>query len=45
MYVDGKLYTTLRGDRIVQEFQEILDKYVASHYGQGAKEPELVEVV
>ena len=45
VYVDGKLYTTLRGDTIVQEFQQILDNYVASHYGQGAKEEELVEVV
>jgi (E)-4-hydroxy-3-methylbut-2-enyl-diphosphate synthase len=45
VYVDGKLYTTLRGDRIVQEFQQILDNYVSSHYGQGAKNEELVEVV
>src|SRR6201992_2905550 len=40
-YVDGKLYTTLKGDRIVEEFQEILDKYVESHYGM-AKSEELV---
>ncbi len=45
VYIDGKLFTTLRGDRIVQEFQQILDNYVASHYGQGAKNEELVEVV
>jgi (E)-4-hydroxy-3-methylbut-2-enyl-diphosphate synthase len=45
VYVDGKLYTTLRGNTIVQEFQQILDNYVASHYSQGAKEEELVEVV
>jgi (E)-4-hydroxy-3-methylbut-2-enyl-diphosphate synthase len=45
VYVDGKLYTTLRGDRIVQEFQQILDNYVSSHYGQGAKSEELVEVL
>src|SRR5882762_2337564 len=45
VYVDGKLYTTLRGDTIVQEFQQILDNYVASHYGQGAKSEELVEVL
>jgi (E)-4-hydroxy-3-methylbut-2-enyl-diphosphate synthase len=36
VYVDGKLYTTLRGDGIVAEFKEILDKYVESHYGAGA---------
>jgi len=45
VYVDGKLYTTLRGDNIVQEFQQILDNYVLTHYGQGAKNEELVEVV
>src|SRR6202044_3040527 len=45
VYIDGKLSTTLRGDNIVREFQQILDSYVASHYGQGAKSEELVEVV
>jgi (E)-4-hydroxy-3-methylbut-2-enyl-diphosphate synthase len=46
VYVDGKLYTTLRGDTIVAEFKEILDKYVVSHYGTGqgsGKREELVE--
>jgi (E)-4-hydroxy-3-methylbut-2-enyl-diphosphate synthase len=32
VYVDGKLKCTLRGDRIVAEFIEILNHYVASHY-------------
>src|ERR1700681_747848 len=32
VYVDGKLMTTLRGDRIVAEFIGILDDYVESHY-------------
>src|SRR5713226_2039963 len=32
VYVDGRLFTTLRGDKIVAEFIEILDKYVESHY-------------
>ncbi len=45
VYVDGKLYTTLRGDHIVDEFKQILDNYVVTHYGQGAKSEELVEVV
>jgi (E)-4-hydroxy-3-methylbut-2-enyl-diphosphate synthase len=36
VYVDGKLYTTLRGDTIVAEFKQILDNYVQSHYGQTA---------
>ncbi|HTW60097.1 MAG TPA: flavodoxin-dependent (E)-4-hydroxy-3-methylbut-2-enyl-diphosphate synthase [Terriglobales bacterium] len=37
VYVDGRLFTTLKGDRIVAEFIEILDEYVDSHYA--AKEP------
>ena len=45
VYVDGKLYTTLRGNTIVQEFQQILDNYVVTHYGQDSKKEELVEVV
>ena len=45
VYIDGKLSTTLRGDNIVQEFQHILDNYVTTHYGQGAKSEELVEVL
>ena len=32
VYVDGKLLTTLRGDRIVVEFLAILDDYVRSRY-------------
>jgi len=42
VYVDGKLATTLRGDTIVAEFKQILDHYVESHYGLGAKTQELV---
>ena len=42
VYVDGKLYTTLRGDTIVAEFKQILDHYVETHYGQDAKSKELV---
>jgi (E)-4-hydroxy-3-methylbut-2-enyl-diphosphate synthase len=33
VYVDGKLFTTLKGDRIVEEFQTILDEYVEKRYG------------
>ncbi len=39
VYVDGKLFTTLKGDRIVEEFQVILDEYVEKRYGK-----QLVEV-
>ncbi len=33
VYVDGRLLTTLKGDGIVPQFLEILNEYVASHYG------------
>src|SRR6266853_4777077 len=32
VYVDGRLLTTLRGNKIVAEFITILDEYVDSHY-------------
>src|SRR5271169_3259277 len=32
VYVDGRLFTTLKGERIVAEFIEILDEYVGTHY-------------
>jgi hypothetical protein len=32
VYVDGSLRTTLRGDKIVEEFLKILEDYVAAHY-------------
>jgi (E)-4-hydroxy-3-methylbut-2-enyl-diphosphate synthase len=38
VYVDGKLFTTLKGDHIVEEFQVILDEYVQKRYGQVAVE-------
>src|ERR1051326_1392449 len=42
VFVDGRLMTTLKGDRIVAEFIEILDEYVDSHYA--AKENLSAEV-
>ncbi len=39
VYVDGKLHSTLRGDAIVAEFKEILDRYVEGHYGAGRGTP------
>jgi (E)-4-hydroxy-3-methylbut-2-enyl-diphosphate synthase len=36
VYVDGRLLVTLKGERIVAEFLEILEEYVASHYGAAA---------
>ncbi len=38
VYVDGKLSTTLRGDRIVAEFIEILNSYVNRRYAERAAE-------
>src|SRR6267378_2974413 len=32
VYVDGRLFTTLKGDKIVAEFIAILNDYVESHY-------------
>ena len=32
VYVDGEKVTTLRGDNIAQEFQRIVDEYVARKY-------------
>ena len=32
VYIDGRLHVTLKGDRIVPEFLELLDEYVARRY-------------
>jgi (E)-4-hydroxy-3-methylbut-2-enyl-diphosphate synthase len=36
VFVDGRLMTTLKGDRIVVEFIEILNEYVDTRYGSGS---------
>jgi (E)-4-hydroxy-3-methylbut-2-enyl-diphosphate synthase len=36
VYVDGRLLTTLRGERIAAEFIAILEDYVARRYGTAA---------
>jgi (E)-4-hydroxy-3-methylbut-2-enyl-diphosphate synthase len=33
VYVDGRLYTTLKGDGLVEEFLRILDGYIETRYG------------
>jgi (E)-4-hydroxy-3-methylbut-2-enyl-diphosphate synthase len=38
VYVDGKLSTTLRGDRIVAEFIELLNNYVDRRYAERVAE-------
>ena len=35
VYQDGKLLTTLRGPRIAEDFQELMERYVEQTYGQG----------
>src|SRR5713101_3749005 len=42
VYVDGRLFTTLKGDKIVAEFIKILDDYVESHYASREKDKEEV---
>jgi len=32
VYVDGNKFTALKGDNIGQQFQKIIQEYVASHY-------------
>jgi (E)-4-hydroxy-3-methylbut-2-enyl-diphosphate synthase len=35
VYVDGELFTTLRGERLVDEFKGILEEYVERRWGAG----------
>ncbi|WP_288434275.1 flavodoxin-dependent (E)-4-hydroxy-3-methylbut-2-enyl-diphosphate synthase [uncultured Deinococcus sp.] len=35
VYQDGKLLTTLKGPRIAEDFQDLLERYVEARYGQG----------
>lgn len=37
VFVDGEKTVTLKGDRIAQEFQIIVEQYVAQHYAEGGK--------
>jgi (E)-4-hydroxy-3-methylbut-2-enyl-diphosphate synthase len=39
VFVDGRLMTTLKGDKIVAEFINILNDYVESHYSEVWKQP------
>jgi len=39
VFVDGKLDRTLRGDRLVAEFIELLEAYVEQRYGSGVRPP------
>jgi len=33
VFVDGEKFTTLKGERIAEEFKRIVDEYVRTHYG------------
>jgi (E)-4-hydroxy-3-methylbut-2-enyl-diphosphate synthase len=35
VYVDGSKTVTLKGERIAEEFQQIVEAYVRSHYADG----------
>jgi len=39
VYVDGQKTVTLKGDRIAEEFQAIVDRYVAEHYSPSSSPP------
>ena len=36
VYVDGEKTVTLKGDHIAEEFQQLVNAYVATTYGQSA---------
>ncbi|HET9768992.1 MAG TPA: flavodoxin-dependent (E)-4-hydroxy-3-methylbut-2-enyl-diphosphate synthase, partial [Thermoanaerobaculia bacterium] len=38
VFVDGEKTVTLKGDRIAEEFQAIVDEYVRSRYGSGRRQ-------
>jgi (E)-4-hydroxy-3-methylbut-2-enyl-diphosphate synthase len=42
VYIDGQKAMTLRGDRIVEEFQRILEEYVENRYGVGRSAHQVV---
>ena len=37
VYVDGEKTVTLKGDRIAEEFQQLVEDYVRSNFGPGCK--------
>jgi (E)-4-hydroxy-3-methylbut-2-enyl-diphosphate synthase len=36
VYEDGEKTVTLKGERIAEEFQEIVQRYIESHYAPNA---------
>ena len=41
VYVDGEKTVTLKGERIAEEFQQIVEDYVRATYGGEARTPAL----
>jgi (E)-4-hydroxy-3-methylbut-2-enyl-diphosphate synthase len=41
VFVDGEKTVTLKGERIAEEFQAIVEDYVRSHYGEAGLAPRL----
>jgi (E)-4-hydroxy-3-methylbut-2-enyl-diphosphate synthase len=39
VYVDGEKTVTLKGERIAEEFQEIVEQYVARRYARLGQQP------
>lgn len=39
VYQDGRLLTTLKGPRIAEDFQDLLDRYVEQRYGEQRSQP------
>jgi (E)-4-hydroxy-3-methylbut-2-enyl-diphosphate synthase len=35
VYIDGEKYITLKGDKIAEQFQLIVDNYIKTHYAEG----------
>ena len=45
VYVDGEKTVTLKGDRIAENFQQIVAEYVETHYGPGRAAAERAQTV
>jgi (E)-4-hydroxy-3-methylbut-2-enyl-diphosphate synthase len=45
VYEDGEKTVTLKGERIAEEFQELVEKYVARRYARKEAAPAVQEFV
>jgi (E)-4-hydroxy-3-methylbut-2-enyl-diphosphate synthase len=44
VYVDGAKTVTLKGERVAEEFQAILEDYVRTRFAPGARAPKTVKI-